>query len=142
MSTQSNPQPNWQPISSLPLIGTALDGMLESAREQYSNLQQAKSRPYTLDDCTVEVIISAYRQQADDLWLYEEQLRRWKGEEIAEKQRQEVRRLEGQLEQLSTQIRSILSLTEELKKETIESLLNKSDLEVAMDFLSGKLQIP
>ncbi|NJO93745.1 MAG: hypothetical protein HC820_04185 [Hydrococcus sp. RM1_1_31] len=50
MSTQEDPQPNWQPISSLPLIATAIDGMLEGAKEQYPALEQAKNRPGVLND--------------------------------------------------------------------------------------------
>jgi hypothetical protein len=142
MPTQENPQPNWQPISSLPLIATALDGMLEGAREQFPTLEQAKNRPGVLDDFTVERVVSAYTQQASDLWLYEEQLRRWKEQKLTQAQHLEVTRLEGQLEQLRTQIDAILSLAKALKPMTIESLLGKSDLEIAMDVLSGKLQLP
>jgi hypothetical protein len=142
MPTQEAPQPNWQPISSLPLIATALDGMLSSAIEQYPALEQAKNRPGALDDFTVERIVSVYTQQASDLWLYEEQLRRWKEQKLTQAQQKEVTRLERQLEQLRTQIDAILLLVKDLKPMTIESLLNKSDLEIAMDVLSGKLQLP
>ncbi|NJK50073.1 hypothetical protein HC931_19780 [Candidatus Gracilibacteria bacterium] len=86
--------------------------------------------------------MSVYTQQASDLWLYEEQLRRWKEQKLTQSQRLEVTRLEGQLEQLRTQIDAILSLAKDLKSITIESLLNKSDLEIATDILSGKLQLP
>jgi hypothetical protein len=142
MPTQEAPQPNWQPISSLPLIATALDGMLSSAIEQYPALEQAKHRPGVLDDFTVERVVSVYTQQASDLWLYEEQLRRWKEQKLTQAQHLEVTRLEGQLEQLRAQIDAILSLAKDLKPTTIESLLNKSDLEIATDILSGKLQLP
>jgi hypothetical protein len=142
MSTQEAPQPNWQPISSLPGIATAIDGMLEAAKEQYPALEQAKNRPGVLDDFTVERVVSVYTQQASDLWLYEEQLRRWKEQKLTPAQHQEVTRLEGQLEQLRTQIDAILSLVKDLKPMTIESLMSKSDLEIASDVLSGKLQLP
>lgn len=142
MPTQENPQPNWQPISSLPLIATAIDGMLEAAKEQYPALEQAKNRPGVLDDFTVERVVSVYTQQASDLWLYEEQLRQWKEQKLSQAQHQEVTRLEGQLEQLRTQIDAILLLVKDLKPMTIKSLMSKSDLEIAMDVLSGKLQLP
>ncbi|MCU0533947.1 MAG: hypothetical protein MUD14_08625 [Hydrococcus sp. Prado102] len=142
MPTQEAPQPNWQPISSLPLIATAIDGMLEGAREQYPALEQAKNRPGALDDFTIERVVSVYTQQASDLWLYEEQLRRWKEQKLTQAQHLEVTRLEGQLEQLRAQIDAILSLAKALKPMTIESLMGKSDLEIAIDVLSGKLQLP
>ena len=142
MATQSTPQPNWQPISALPAIATALDEMLETAHEQQANLQQVQERPYLLDDQTVTRLSRAYSQQGDDLWLFAEQLRRWQAEKLTAAQRQEVTRLEGQLEQLRLQIESILSLAEELKSGTIESLLGKSDVDIALDVLSGKLKMP
>lgn len=142
MPTQEAPQPNWRPISSLPLIATAIDGMLEAAREQYPALEQAKNRPGVLDDFTVERVVNVYTQQASDLWLYEEPLRRWKEQKLTQAQHQEVTRLEGQLEQLRTQIDTILLLVKDLLPMTIESLMSKSDLEIAMDVLSGKLQLP
>jgi hypothetical protein len=142
MSPQSTPQPNWQPISALPIMATALDEMLELAIQQQANLQQAKARPYLLDDQTVERIISVFSQQANDLWLFAEQLRRWSSENLKAAQRKEVTRLEGQLEQLRLQIEAILASADELKAGTIESLLGKSELNLALDVLSGKLKLP
>jgi hypothetical protein len=34
-------QPDWQPISRLPLIGSMIDGMLQDAGEHYQTLLQA-----------------------------------------------------------------------------------------------------
>jgi hypothetical protein len=116
--------------------------MLSSAIEQYPALEQAKNRPGVLDDFTVERVVSVYTQQASDLWLYEEQLRRWKEQKLTQAQHFEVTRLQEQLEQLRTQIDAILLLAKALKPMTIESLMSKSDLEIATDILSGKLQLP
>ena len=38
--------PQWQPIGKFPLIASVITGMVESANEQYANLQEAKKRPY------------------------------------------------------------------------------------------------
>jgi len=46
-------QPQWQPIERLALIASHIDGMLESATEQYETLQLAKPKPFVLDDYTV-----------------------------------------------------------------------------------------
>ncbi len=43
-------QPQWQPITQLSLIARHIDGMVESASEQYANLLQARPKPYVLDD--------------------------------------------------------------------------------------------
>ena len=46
-------QPDWQPISRLPLIGSMIDGMLQDAEEHYQTLLQASPKPHVLDDYTV-----------------------------------------------------------------------------------------
>jgi hypothetical protein len=136
MSNQK--QPNWQPISALPLLTYAVEGMLSSAQEQYPLLQQAQTRPQILDQATVERVIKSYTEQKDDLWLYEEQLRRWKMEQLTTTQKQEISYLENQVEQLGELLPQILTLAEELKKGTIETILAKSDLELGLDFFRGK----
>ena len=57
MSTQS-PQPQWQPISMLPTITQAIDGMLESAQNTLSMLRQA--RPGSLDNYTIGRVVEVY----------------------------------------------------------------------------------
>lgn len=54
------PQINWQPVESLPLIGSMVDGLLDEAERQYVNLMSCRSRPHVLDDFKV------YSDQAGD----------------------------------------------------------------------------
>lgn len=72
--------PQWQPIGKLPLIASIITGMIESANEQYANLQEARKRPHILDDYTVRRVKEVYTTQQNDLWLYDEQLARWLGQ--------------------------------------------------------------
>ena len=66
MSTQP---PHWSPISRLPEIATAIDGMLEMAEEQYSTLLEVRDRPHVLDDSTVGRVIEVFTKESEDLWL-------------------------------------------------------------------------
>ncbi len=50
-------------------------------------------------------------------------------------------RLGGQLTRLREVIGSILALAEELKSDTIESVLAKSDIDMALEVLSGKRKL-
>ena len=86
-------------------------------------------------------VIKVFTEQSNDLWLYEEQLARWKKDELTTTQRQEVERLGGQRARLRDAIASILSLAEELKRGTIESVLAKSDIDLALEALSGKRRL-
>lgn len=58
--------------------------------------------------------------------------------ELTATQREEVERLDRQLTKLREVIAAILALAEELKGGTIESVLRKSDVELALEFLIGK----
>jgi hypothetical protein len=132
------PSPQWQPIARLALLATHIDGMLESASEQYETLQLAKPKPFVLDDYTVGRVIEVFTTQQGDLWLFDEQLRRWERGPLTNAQRQEVERLAGQMLQLHEVISAILRLAEQLQERTIEKVLAKSDVELGLDtLLSG-----
>ena len=132
------PSPQWQPIERLPLIATHIDGMLESATEQYETLQLAKPKPFVLDNYTVGRVIEVFTTQQGDLWLFDEQLRRWERGNLTTAQRQEVERLASQMLQLHEVVSAILRLAEQLKERTIEKVLAKSDVELGLEtLLSG-----
>ena len=134
------PTLQWQPLEKLPFIAWAIDGMLESAEENYTNLQPARKRPSMLDDYTVGRVIEVYSQQQSGLWLYDEQLNRWGTEALTTTQRQEVARLTTQMQRLHEVLAAILALADELKEGTIEKVLAKSDVEVGLEFLLGQLR--
>jgi hypothetical protein len=115
--------------------------MLEMAEEQYSTLLEVRDRPHVLDDSTVGRVIEVFTKESEALWLYEEQLRRWQAIDLTATQRQEVERLGGQLSTLREVIASILALAEELKGGTIERVLAKSDIELALEVLLGKRRL-
>jgi ribosomal protein L16 Arg81 hydroxylase len=135
-------KPTWQPISALPLLVSAIAGMLEGTEEQHRLLLEARQRPYVLDDDTVARMRRVFGAQAEDHWLFEEQLRRWSGEQLTTDQRREVDRLTRELASLQEATRSVLALADELKDRTIESLLAKSDLQVGMEELARRRDDP
>src|SRR5450759_922395 len=96
--TETDATPNWQPIGQVALIAHHIDGMLESAEEQYETLQLARPKPHVLDDYTVGRVIEVFTVQRDDLWLFDEQLRRWEALNLTTSQKKEVERLMGQMQ--------------------------------------------
>jgi len=129
------PTPQWQPITQLALIASHIDGMLEAAQEQYQTLQPARAKPHVLDNYTVGRVTEVFTVQKNDLWLFDEQLKRWATQPLTARQRQEVQRLTGQMATLRQVITDILALADELKKGTIEQVLGKSDEELGLDVL-------
>ncbi len=134
------PHPHWQGIETLWTFATHIDGMLESSQEQYATLQEAKPKPHVLDDYTVNRVISAFTTQIGDLWLFDEQLKRWSAETLTPEQRTEVTRLVEQMRRLREVDNQILALAKELSKGTIEKVMAKSDAELGLEFLMGMFQ--
>ncbi len=139
---QPQQEPTWQPLSQLPLIAYAIDGMTDSAEEQLTNLQEAETRPHVLDDATVDRLIRVYTEQKDDLWLYEEQLARWRKQSPTPAQLAEIERLDQRLARLRTLLADLLARAQQLRPHTIDAILAKSDLELALDMLTGKIRPP
>jgi hypothetical protein len=117
-----------------------VDGMLESAAEVYGSLHQAQHRPHVMDDSTIGRVREVYTTQRNDLWLYEEQLSRWQRAAPTLAQGTEITRVQQQLDRLRRVLTACLALTDMLQEGTIEQVLGKSDIELAVDLLSGKLQ--
>jgi hypothetical protein len=130
--------PRWHPIAALPMIGEAIDGMLESAQDVVQSLEQARPRPHVLDDYTIGRVREAHGTQLKDLWWYTEQLARWQHASPTPAQAQELTRLGGQLEALRRTLTASLALAEELQAGTIDKVLAKDDVELALEFLQGK----
>ena len=115
-----------------------IDGMLDAAKETYEPLCQIKVH----DDFTIKRIFEVTGQQVKDEWMYDDQLEKWSqlpGLETV--QRDEIQRLQGQMRKLKQVNRKILGIAEEYKDKTIEKVLGKSDAEVGLDFLMGKLKL-
>jgi len=128
-------QPQWQPLSKLPLIAKQIDGMLEAAQEQYQRLLPAKAKPHVLDGFTLNRVKDVFITQLNDFWLFEEQLTRWSKSQLTPEQRKEVERLVGQMLKLREQVVVILDLADQLGQGTIEKVMAKSDAELGLAFL-------
>lgn len=131
-----NKEQNWHPISMLPMLSTMISGQLEEAKNQYENLLQAKPKPYVLNDEIIERIIKVFTEQLDYICLYENQISKWQHEEtLTPKIKLDLDRSQTQLQDLSKVLINLLALAAELKKGTIEKVMEKSDLELGLEFL-------
>lgn len=138
----TKPTPNWQPISALPLLAKMTTEMLSDVEAQLDNLKPAQEQPHVLDDHTVGRLLKVYGEQQEFLWVYDEQVMRWQREALSTDQKEQLDQMEQQLAQLNQALTDILKIANALKGKTIESVLGKSDQEIAMDILSGKLKPP
>jgi hypothetical protein len=138
--TNSKQTPNWQPISMLPVISQLIDDGIVDTEQQLAMLVEAEDKPYSLDNYTVERVVKVYTEQTDFLKIYTQQLDKWKLSSPSVSQSQEIGRLEKQVVKFCELNTKILDLAKKLKGQTIEQLFEKSDEEIGLEALLGKMQ--
>src|SRR5260370_28411261 len=133
MSHSANQQ--WQSIGRLSLVTFQIDTLLQAANEQRTSLQEAKAHSSIVDDSTIAGVIKVFTAQKKDLWLFDEQLQRWRAEELTMIQRAEIEQLTRQMRNLHEAINAVLALADELKEDTIEKVLQKGDAKRSLEML-------
>lgn len=139
---KQNEKPNWQPISMIPMIASIIDGEVENFEDLYKNLCEARKKPHVMDDITVDRAINNHKKYLEEAWVYDEQITRWRKENLTEEQRREIERLAGQMTKYRKMCEDIIAVSEEIKKGTINRILEMSEEELAMAVLTGKLKMP
>lgn len=135
-------EPTWQPLSRLRLVGSVIDQGVADAEAQYRLLLEAKHVPRVLDDHTVGRVLEVYGETHDNLWVFEEQMRRWGAQKLTAAQRREIDRLALQLITFRETVESIVAVATELRDVTIEAVLAKSDLELGLEAAFGGRILP
>ncbi len=69
--------------------------------------------------------------------LYEQQIRRWRTETPSAAQNSELKRIEKENLELRTATADVLALAPELRKGSIDRILEMSDLEIGLQTLLG-----
>lgn len=131
-------EPIWRDVSELPLIRGVVDEGITNTEDQLRVFGEVAPKPYVLDDATITRARKAFTTQAGDLWLFEEQARRWLQEALTETQRADVDGLAGANRRLRELTGQALDLIEELAAGTIEKTLAKSDLQLGLEALTGQ----
>ncbi|MEQ8192709.1 MAG: hypothetical protein ABRQ39_32390 [Candidatus Eremiobacterota bacterium] len=139
---QQDEMPNWQPLSMMPTIASIIDGEVDNFEDLYKNLCEARKKPHVMDDIIIDRAINNHRKYLEGAWVYDEQIARWKKEKLTEEQYREIQRLAGQMIKYRKMCKEIIAVSEEIKKGTINRILEMSDEEVAIAVLTGKLKRP
>ena len=132
-------QPNWQPLSQLPLIASLIDGGVAEAMAQRQILTEARARPHLLDDATLDRVDQVYGEERQWLGFCEEQLRRWRQDQPAPAEEQEITRLATEIERLKPVVAEILALSAEIRTGTIDRITEIGDLKLGLKALLGQL---
>jgi hypothetical protein len=131
----SEREPRFHPIGMLPVIAELIDGYARDAATLLPDLRQVRSRPHVFDDATVDRVAAVYGEIGEMLPIFEEQLRRWGEEALTAPQRAEVAQLFDQVFHLRPMVEEVLSLAAEIRKDTINRVMEKSDRELGLEAL-------
>ena len=126
------PRPRWQPISQLPVLASLIADMLETSQEQQKTFQEIRPQPHVMDDATVNRGIRVYQQQIEDLRLYERLLKHWRRQDPTDEQQAAIEQLAGQISHLKDVDRSNLALLREIRKGTINRVMEMSDVDLGI----------
>jgi hypothetical protein len=125
----------WQPLGMIPVFADLIDGMVDESTTQIGLFTEALGKPHVMDDATIDRALRLYGERVHFLEIYCEQFRRWRMENPDAKQRREIDRLETQTSRLLQMNARILSLAAEIRKGTIDRVLEKDDAELGLEFL-------
>ncbi len=109
--------------------------MLDAAQQNYDSLAEARQHPSSLDDATLDGVDRVWGDTQADHWLFVEQVTRWKRQPLTPAQRQAVARLDDQVAALGELLSSLLALAGQLRSGTIDRIMEKSDIELGIEYL-------
>ncbi|MFL5289440.1 MAG: hypothetical protein ACJ8AW_52915 [Rhodopila sp.] len=121
----------------MPPIAGMIKGSLDDTREHLGTLTKAQDRPHVPDDATIDRVEQVHAEQMEFADLYTRQIGRWRTEKPSAAQVSELDRMEKQNRQLRDVTADVLALAAELRKATIERVLDMTDLELGLQSLLG-----
>ncbi len=142
MSKKRREEPQWQPISMISTIASIIDEEIKNFEDLYKPLCEARKKPHVMDDITLDRAINNHRKYLEEAWVYDDQLVRWKKEKLTEKQSREIERMTAQMVKYRKICEDIIAVSEEIKKGSINRILEMSDEDLALAVLTGKMKMP
>ena len=132
----ANPQPvGVYTVESLKFV---VDEKLKQAQKQISNLEKCKDRPHVLDDKTVQRLIDVYSQEKQIVQHLMITIRSTLQSELSYDDRQTMKKVDGDINELDKACAQILFLADHFKEHTIDKIVEKTDVDLALDVLMGK----
>jgi hypothetical protein len=138
MAKRQEQEPNWQPITALPMLSRHIETGLAGAREQLALLERARPKPYVLDQPTIARVKRVSSETAEDMELFARQAEVWRAGTLTDAQRRGVDAYATLVEQMRESTAAVLALADELADGTIETVLAKSDAELGLEALTRR----
>lgn len=132
----------FHPTSMIPTLLKLSDGSLDAAKEHLANMHIAQHKPHILDDDFIKRSLTLCRNQKQDSEVFLKQCELWKKEPLTDIELTQVEQIEHFSQELDRTNAELVKILEKCKNHTINKILEKDDLELALEFLTGELQLP
>ncbi len=132
----------WYPIEKIALFESTVADGIAATEENYATFLEAKNKPHVLDDSIIDRAIRLYSGQIEDVGYIDQQNTRWRKGTLTASQQDRVDALAYKSEYFRKLTEKTLFLVKELRKGTINRIIEMSDEEVALKVLSGEIVLP
>ena len=138
----SNKQSHFHPLLMIPTVLEITREVLDASQKQLGNMKKAKDEPYLLDDHIIHRSLNMYEEQNKDSDFFLQQCSMWKQEKLTDLQLKQVQEIENSTQMLRKVNDQLLSILNYCKDFTIDKILEKGEMELALDVLTGKIPFP
>ena len=132
----------FHPTSMIPTLLKLSDGSLDAAREQLADVQLAQDKSHILDDDFIKRSLTLCKNQKQDSESFLKQCELWKKETLTDIELTQVEQIEHFSRELDNTNAEFVEILEKCKNNTIDKILEKDDLELALEFLTGEIKLP
>lgn len=128
--------PQFPPITVLPVLLSAVSGALEASEEQLENFRRAKNKPYSLDSKTISDGIKSYTKQNESITHEKAMCAYWRSQGwLSALQKNMLNKFEENLLRMEEVNLQIITLANACALKMIEKLIDQEDADVAIDAL-------
>ena len=132
----------WRDTSDITMIACMIDDGIENTEEQYNLFLNAESKPHVLDDETVNRALKLAEEDSVFIEVYQEQLNRWRKENLSTIQEKKINRIAQELEKYNSLNQKYIEMVKKLSEGTIDKIMDMDDAELALKTLTGELPNP
>ena len=105
-------------------------------------MQIGQHKPHILDSNFIKCSLTLYRNQKENSEFFLKQYELWKKETLTDIELTQIEQIEHFSQKLDNTNKELVKILEKCKNHTIDKILEKDDLELALEFLTDELQLP
>lgn len=139
---ENNKEQIFYPVEDIGIFEEMTSAGINNTEENFVSFNEGREKPHIFDDEIIERGINLYTEQLEHIDRMDSQINKWKKTDLTKEQLKSVEALSINNKKYRKLSTKTLTLLYELKKGTINTILDMDDEELALKVLSGELKIP